>query len=96
MALSSHDIERIVAEVLRRLLAAGVQVQSDPGSLSGIGSDTAKTATYTVTEHVVSLAVLEGHLENLQRLVVGARAVVTPAVRDVLRKHDIALERAGA
>ena len=96
MALSTHDIERIVAEVMRRLLAAGVQVQPDTGSLPGIGPVTAKTATYTVTEHVVSLAVLEGHLENLQRLVVGARAVVTPAVRDVLRKHDIALERAGA
>jgi hypothetical protein len=96
MALSSHDIERIVAEVMRRLLASGVKVQPDPGSLSGIAPVTAKTATYTVTEHVVSLAVLEGHLENLQRLVVGARAVVTPAVRDVLRKHDISLERAGA
>ena len=96
MALSSQDIERIVTEVMRRLLASGVQVQPDPGSLSGNGSVTAKTATYTVTEHVVSLAVLEGHLENLKRLVVGARAVVTPAVRDVLRKHDIALERAGA
>jgi hypothetical protein len=96
MALSSHDIERIVTEVLRRLQASGVRVQLDPGSLPGIASAAAKTATYTVTEHVVSLAVLEGHLENLQRLVVGARAVVTPAVRDVLRKHDIALERAGA
>ncbi|MDE0736044.1 MAG: hypothetical protein OSB47_09490 [Pirellulaceae bacterium] len=96
MALSSHDIERIVTEVLRRLQASGVRVQLDPGSLPGIASDSAKTATYTVTEHVVSLAVLEGHLENLQRLVVGARAVVTPAVRDALREHDIALERAGA
>ena len=96
MALSSHDIERIVTEVLRRLQASGVRVQLDPGSLPGIASASAKTATYTVTEHVVSLAVLEGHLENLQRLVVGARAVVTPAGRDVLRKHDIALERAGA
>ncbi len=96
MALSSHDIERIVTEVMRRLQSAGVLVRPDSGSPSEIASVSAKTATYTVTEHVVSLAVLEGHLENLQRLVVGARAVVTPAVRDELRERDIALERAGA
>ncbi|MEO2022144.1 MAG: hypothetical protein ABGX05_09970 [Pirellulaceae bacterium] len=96
MALSSHDIERIVTEVMRRLQSAGVLVRPDSGSPPEIASVSAKTATYTVTEHVVSLAVLEGHLENLQRLVVGARAVVTPAVRDELRARDIALERAGA
>ena len=96
MAFSTSDIERIVTEVMRRLQASGVLVQQDPGSMPGIASASAKTATYTVTEHVVSLDVLEGHLENLQRLVVGARAVVTPAVRDVLREHEIALERAGA
>ena len=96
MAISSYDIERIVTEVMRRLQASGVLVQQDPESLPGIASASAKTATYTVTEHVVSLAVLEGHLENLQRLVVGARAVVTPAVRDALREHEIALERADA
>ncbi|MBL9081025.1 MAG: hypothetical protein JNK76_04425, partial [Planctomycetales bacterium] len=46
-----------------------------------------------VAAQVVTLAEIDGRLGDKRRLVVGPKAVVTPAVRDVLRQRNIVLER---
>ncbi len=83
-----HDselIERVVREVIRRLLERGVSVgESVPAN---------GTAEVVVQERVVALATIEGRLKDVRRVVVGRRAVVTPAVRDELKDRGIELER---
>lgn len=44
-------------------------------------------------ERLITLATLEGRLRGVRRVVVGRSAVVTPSVRDVLRRQDIELAR---
>ena len=51
----------------------------------------ASQETLTVSERVVSLAGLNGRLEGVRQLVVPPRAIVTPSVRDELRRRRIAL-----
>ena len=96
MDLSAQDIERIVSEVVRRLRQAGVEVQSAEESVSASDTAEAGSTTCTVTDHVISLESIQDRLDNLQHLVVGARAVVTPAVRDALRERNITLERSAS
>lgn len=93
MALSQQDIERVVAEVIARLRQAGVAIERADANQVGIPGAPPQNVTYTLTDHVVSLRALEGRLENLQRLVVGSRAVVTPSARDELRAHGVTLVR---
>ena len=93
MELSAQDIERIVSEVVRRLRQAGVDVQSKGDGSSVTTAEEAVSTTCTLSEHVISLDSIQGRLENVQQLVVGARAVVTPAVVDALRERNITLQR---
>ena len=79
--MTEADIERIVQEVVRRLLSLGMQVTANPQS------------TLTIDERVVSLATLQGKLEGIQQLQVEPKAVVTPSVRDELRQRKIELVR---
>ena len=92
MELSTQDIERIVSEVVRRLRQAGVQVQSQEDNESDCTSEVV-TRSCTLSEHVISMDSIYGKLDNVQQLVVGPRAVVTPAVVDALRERKITLER---
>jgi hypothetical protein len=46
-----------------------------------------------LSDHVVSLATLEGQWEGMTGISVTARAVVTPAVRDELRRRGLSLNR---
>ena len=78
--LGSEDIERIVQEVIRRLLSAGVQVQSPKVSLE-------------LNERLITTAKLHGKLANIDELVVPSHAVVTPLVRDELRDKKVELVR---
>ena len=96
MELSAQDIERIVSEVVRRLRQAGVDVQSQGDDSSVSTAEEAVSTTCTLSEHVISLDSIEGKLENVQQLVVGARAVVTPAVVDALRERKVTLERSAS
>ncbi len=93
MELSAQDIERIVSEVVRRLRQAGVDVQSKGDGPSVTTAEEAVSTTCTLSEHVISLDSIQGRLENVQQLVVGERAVVTPAVVDALRERKITLQR---
>ena len=96
MELSAQDIERIVSEVVRRLRQAGVDVQSKDDGPSASTAEAAGGTTCTLSEHVISMDSIQGRLENVQQLVVGARAGVTPAVVDTLRERKITLQRAAS
>ena len=96
MELSAQDIERIVSEVVRRLRQAGVDVQSQDDGPSDSTAEAASGTTCTLSEHVISMDSIQGRLKNVQQLVVGARAVVTPAVVDALRERKITLQRAAS
>ena len=93
MELSTQDIERIVSEVVRRLRQAGVQVQPQEDNESDCTAAEVVTRSCTLSEHVISMDSIYGKLDNVQQLVVGPRAVVTPAVVDALRERKITLER---
>jgi len=100
MELSAAEIERLVRDVMSRLqadvgpppkanenntgslLSAGEKVS--PGRMKGLQS---------IAGSVISLADVEGKLTNVTALAVGPRAVVTPAVRDLLRQRKIELVR---
>ncbi len=82
--LNAEFIERIVQEVIRRLLERGVAVEE------ASSNDNTELA---VSDKVVTLATLEGHLAGVKRLVVGGRSIVTPAVKDELNDRSIELVR---
>ena len=79
--MTEAEIERIVQEVIRRLLSLGVRVaSSQPTSLA-------------ISDRVITLATIEGRLEGISQLVVQSKAVVTPSVKDELRQKKIELVR---
>jgi len=80
MTYTEQDVERIVLEVVRRLGLLG-----SPKLTAGI--------ELTLVERVVTMRSIEGKLDGVGRLVVAARAVVTPAVRDELKQRNIELVR---
>jgi len=89
MSESQMDVERIVSEVIRRLIAMGVVVPNGNG-------DTCTESTGNelhLTDRVVSLAVIERRLDGVRRVTVEKKAVVTPAVRDELREKNVELVR---
>ncbi len=78
-------MDRIISEVMRRLAVP-------LGALDAAPTQEAN-ACLRISGGVVSLSAVEGRLEHVRQLVVSRRAVVTPAVRDELRKRDIELVR---
>ena len=78
-------IERIVQEVVRRLLERGVEIVQSTGQQP---SD-----ELHVDCKVVTLASLEGRLNGIRHVIVGLRAIVTPAVKDELKDREIELIR---
>ena len=78
--MSDIDIETIVREVIRRLLAMGNEPSRNDGG------------TVNLTERLVTMATLDGKLAGANRLVVAKKAVVTPLVKDELKKRKITLE----
>jgi hypothetical protein len=79
----SLDIEQIVREVLRRL--SGEQNNRPQNQSSANGKEV------IVHKRVVTLAELDGELTGASQLVVPRGAVVTPAVKDLLRQSGVAL-----
>ena len=82
---SEADIERIVQEVIRRLMSAGVRINNARGEL--------QIAELEIKDRVITLATLDGQLEGVRQLVVQRNAVVTPSVRDELTDRNIELVR---
>ena len=76
MSADNRQIDAIVQAVLERL-----------GRPTGASSVVARAAPksghgeLTITDSVVSEATLKGRLDNVQKLIISARAVITPATR---------------
>jgi ribose 5-phosphate isomerase RpiB len=82
------DVERVVREVLARLSAGGTPVPRPAAT------ETKKAeGELALSEKLVTLAALEGRLAGVKQLVVPAKAVITPAARDLLRERKIAVVR---
>ena len=99
MTTSDLDIDAIVREVLRRLEQHAAAARNGSDAQARFNEPLTKPATapakeLIITDRVVTLATLHKRLAGVQQVVVGQRAVVTPAVRDELRQRGIALHRA--
>jgi hypothetical protein len=88
MNLAEHDIQRIVAEVVRRLTS----MQSDAKLVSPGAID---SKTLHIEDKLITLAALRGRLQNTTTLSVPPGALVTPAVRDELKQRGVRLIRHG-
>ncbi len=103
--LANGEVERIVAEVVKRLrqIAAAPSNQIDGAKLSQSMApleptkpsaiDPQVSGELTLKDQVITLASLQGRLSGKTRLLVTAKAVITPAARDELRKAGVQLER---
>jgi hypothetical protein len=98
MTLTPEQVERVVAEVVRRLTKVERFSESfgsgTPVSDSQDSESRATTGgTLHIREHLVTMATLDGRLASATRLIVPQRAIVTPQVRDELKKRQIELVR---
>ena len=89
---SNVDVDAVVREVLRRLnsdrpLAGAAEVQSNGPTIHQQVDPT----DVRLSQQVVTLDDIDGCLGRAKTLTVPAGAVVTPAVRDVLKENDITL-----
>jgi hypothetical protein len=93
MADGQHDIESIVREVLRRLLEHDVRVESErkPETAPAAPSDQEQNGQLTIPDRVVTLATIQDRLHSMRQVVLQRGAVVTPAVRDELRRRRVAI-----
>jgi len=90
MAKPPIDVDKVVRDVLAQLDAArkpSVAGSEAPAAATSGTSD----GELAVQAPVVTMAELEGRLAGIKRLVVPARSVVTPSVRDELQRRKIAL-----
>ncbi len=84
MELSREQLDWVVAEVVRRLRAADID---------GGCAESPRGGELAVDERVVTVATLQRRLAGIACVRVPRGAVVTPAVRDLLRERNIALVR---
>ena len=94
MSNPAHDratVERLVAEVLRRLAA-----DARPAAASSAPGPAAVGGAAPLADRVVTLAALERLPAGTRHVAIDARAVVTPSARDYARDAGIALERRSA
>jgi hypothetical protein len=94
---SEQDIERIVREVLRRIAetpgfaSKETKTEKPPLRKAPAVKSAQDKSRLHLGERVITTAQLDGRLDGVKQVVVQARAVVTPAVRDILRKKRIAI-----
>lgn len=89
---SSIDVDLVVREVLRRLTSdrpLGSPVASTSQSSSQLQPQA--VGNITLSQRVITLDDVEGRLDGAETLTVPVGAVVTPAVRDALKQHKVAL-----
>jgi hypothetical protein len=97
MSLATVDIDRIVAEVVRRLRSHAAGSSTGPSStVSASNASSSQAGELVLTDKVITLSLLKGKLTGVSKLVVGERAIVTPAVRDELKQRGIAWSRSSA
>jgi hypothetical protein len=91
MTLSPEQLEWIVAEVVRRLTAAGVARAPTRERWSCEANHGTVSEDLAIADKVVTLRSIEGRLVGVKRLVVQPRVVITPAVKDELKQRNIEL-----
>jgi hypothetical protein len=110
MAGTTADINAIVREVVRRLMATAeldrspavsgtqLRVVAPVVSLAALEASVrggpAEASDAPLPRHTVNPATLVGRLAGVERLVIGPGSVVTPAVRDLLKECRITLSMA--
>lgn len=77
-------VERVVAEVMKRLMTA-------PASCNEDGKGNKPTAT--LMDAVITEGLLAEKAKGLSQLEVGAKSIVTPAAKDWLRRNNIEWRR---
>lgn len=85
MTLTNQQLEWIVAEVVRRLQTDATPLAASPAT---------STSTLKIPERLVTLETLRGKLNGVASVQVSDKAVVTPAVVDLLKEKQIKLQRA--
>ena len=99
MAGQELDLEAIVREVLRRLQPLGGDRTGDDGAepprhapaAPAIPPRASEPGQLQLRERTITLGLVAGRLHGVKEVLVSAGAVVTPSVRDELRKRQIAL-----
>jgi hypothetical protein len=91
------DIDAVVREVMRRLQAgAAADSPSRPPQIAALTASADEAGSLTMLQSVIAVATLQGRLDGIRQLIVGRRAVVTPAARDLLRQRGVQLVRQNA
>ena len=87
-------LEFIVQEVIRRLTNAGTPItktatmsKSPPPSTNDSGRE------LVLSERLITLSTLQGRLDGIAKLVVMRKSLITPAVRDELKRRNISLRK---
>ena len=94
MPAANVDIEWIVREVVRRLREMEAESNGRARTSKTPSSKAQPTSgELTIEERLVTLETLHNRLQGINRLVVGPRAIVTPAVVDDLKDRGITLTR---
>ena len=88
MSADNRQIDAIVHAVLERL----GRTTGAPSGNSDVPSG--GHGELTITDSVVSEGTLKGKLDNVQKVIISARAVITPSARDLLKEKNISLTRA--
>jgi len=87
MAVAAEEIERLVREAIDRGATNAEQIVGDV--VARLRTNNGLRQELTIASRVVTLAELDGKLEGIKQLVVPAKAVITPAARDLLRQKQI-------
>ncbi|MCA9238929.1 MAG: hypothetical protein KDA37_01965 [Planctomycetales bacterium] len=83
MTLTEEQLEWIVSEVVRRLRSSG----------SAPAATQSAPTTLALADRLVTLETLHGKLGGVTQLQVLSKAIVTPAVVDLLKERHIKLVR---
>ena len=89
----SNTTRRAYIETIVREVLAEMSVRPRANS-TDVPARAVSTGELRVTNKVISVQTLEGRLEGVARLIVPRGAVFTPAVRDELRKRNVAVASA--
>ncbi|HUY87539.1 MAG TPA: hypothetical protein VMV10_02275 [Pirellulales bacterium] len=87
MAVAAEEIEKLVREAIASGAKNAEQIVGDV--LAKVQAKAGSPRELTIASRVVTLAEIEGKLEGIEQLVVPAKAVITPAARDLLRLKQI-------
>ena len=94
LTATTEEIERVVREVIAQLgVASKTAAAPAPADAPPVVAPAARHGDLFVDSRVVTLESISGRLHGAKRLLVSPRALVTPAVRDELRRRGVALVR---